>query len=137
SGARLQVPALVIGPGPYAEGLARALGLAHVEPDRVQRIEGNPVEGVRLPDGVREARLVALAAPPAPAFELARQAGAAARCAGHGSPVQRDDPGRCAHGPFTGRAAGDVRGRVGPAAAEDGHRLAQALLRARSSTTAS
>jgi len=129
SGARLQVPAIVVGAGDHAAGLARALGLELVDPELVERIEGNPVERVRLPDGERECRIVALAAPPAPAFELARQAGAAVRWDGAGFAVQRDAAGRCATQPWALWAAGDACGHQGAAAADDGRRVAQALLR--------
>jgi sarcosine oxidase subunit alpha len=130
SGARLQVPAVVVGTGEHAQALARALDLPLVAPDQVERITGNPVEGLRLVDGERECRLVALAAPPAPAFELARQAGAAVRWDGAGFAVQRDEAGRCVTTPWTVWAAGDACGFVGAAAADDGRRVAQALLRA-------
>lgn len=138
SGARLQVPAVVIGSGAHAEGLARALGLSLVDPVDVERIHGNPVDGLRLRGGgERECRLVALAASPAPAFELARQAGAAVRWDGAGFAIRRDDAGRCigacVDGPWTVWAAGDACGHQGAAAADDGRRVAQALLRAQTS----
>lgn len=137
SGARLQVPAVVVGDGPHAEDLARALGLELVSPTEVERIHGNPVEGVRLRSGERECRIVALAAPPAPAFELARQAGAAVRWDGAGFAIRRDELGRCVaagvDAPWTVWAAGDACGHQGPAAADDGQRVAQALLRTETS----
>lgn len=135
SGARLHAPALVVGAGPHAEDLARTLGLALVDPAQVERIHGTPVEGVRLRDGSeREAQLVALAAPPAPAFELARQAGAAVQWNGAGFAIHRDAHGRCAgprgEAPWTLWAAGQACGLPGAAAADDGRRVAEALLRA-------
>lgn len=130
SGARLEAPAVVVGAGEHAQGLARALGLDLVAPDHVERIRGNPVRALRLRDGEREARIVALAAPPAPAFELARQAGAAVAWDGTGFAVQRDEAGRCVHEPWTVWAAGDVCGFQGAAAADDARRVARALLRA-------
>lgn len=137
SGARLQVPAIVVGTGAHAEGLARALGLDLVDPEEVERIHGNPVEGVRLRSGERACRIVALAAPPAPAFELARQAGAAVAWDGAGFAIRRDDAGRCigsgVDGPEGVWAAGDACGHQGEAAADDGRRVAQALLRAETS----
>jgi sarcosine oxidase subunit alpha len=130
SGARLAVPAVVVGTGAHAAGLARALGLDLVDPDDVVRIEGSPVEGLRLRNGERECRIVALAAAPAPAFELARQAGAAVRWDGAGFAIVRDDVGRCAAEPWTVWAAGDACGYRGAAAADDGRRVAEALVRA-------
>lgn len=130
SGARLGVPAIAVGSGAHAEGLAAALGVPLVHPDDVVRIVGNPVRAVELRQGPRECQLVALCATPAPAFELARQAGAEVRWDGAGFAVQRDALGRCAHAPWTVWAAGDACGHVGPAAAaDDGRRVAQALLR--------
>lgn len=131
SGARLAVPAVVVGPGAHAEALARALDVEAIDPARVEGIEGSPVDGLRLVDGARECRIVALAAPPAPAYELARQAGAALRWDGAGFAVQRDEQGRCVTDPWMVWAAGDVAGYRGPAAAaDDGRRIAEALLRA-------
>lgn len=130
SGARLAVPAVVVGAGEHALGLARALGLELVDPAQIDRILGNPVRGLRVHGGERECQLVALAARPAPAFELARQAGAAVRWDGAGFAVQRDADGRCVHRPWVVWAAGDVCGHQGAAAADDGRRVAQALLRA-------
>ena len=137
SGARLDVPAIVVGTGEHAAGLARALGLPLVEPAQVDRIHGNPVETLRLRDAPeRECQIVALAATPAPAFELARQAGAAVRWDGAGFAVERDEHGRCAGGPWSVWAAGDACGFRGAAAADDGRRVAEALLRAPSSPAA-
>ncbi|MEX1365674.1 MAG: (2Fe-2S)-binding protein [Nannocystaceae bacterium] len=122
--------AVVVGDGDHAASLAAALGVEQVATDRVERIEGSPVEQLRLRDGRRQCRLVALAAPPAPAYELARQAGAAVRWRDGGFAVQRDDDGRCTAKPWTVWAAGDVAGYMGPtAAADDGERVARALLR--------
>jgi sarcosine oxidase, subunit alpha len=135
SGARLEVPAVVVGAGEHAQGLAHALGLDLVPPDHVDRIRGNPIRALRLRDAERDVRIVALAAAPAPAFELARQAGAAVAWDGAGFAVQRDDAGRCAHEPWTVWAAGDVCGFRGAAAADDARRVARALLRAASPST--
>ncbi len=129
SGASLDVPTVVIGDGAHADAMARALEVEAVATARVERIEGNPVDGVRLTEGLRECRLVALAAPPAPAYELARQAGAAVQWDGAGFAVVRDPAGRCVQTPWSVWAAGDVTGYVGPAAAaDDGERVAQAVL---------
>ncbi|MCX4245925.1 2Fe-2S iron-sulfur cluster-binding protein [Paraliomyxa miuraensis] len=137
SGARLRAPAVVIGAGAHAQALARALDRPCIDPAAVERIEGSPVEAVRMRDGSAcEARLVALAAPPAPAYELVRQAGASVRWDGHGFAIVRDQAGRCALGPWTVWAAGDVCGHQGLAAGDDGRRVAQALLAASSSSSA-
>lgn len=129
SGARLgEGDVVVIGEGAYAAGLAEALHAEHMEPDRVERIEGSPVEELRLRDGRRSCRLVALAPAPAPAYDLARQAGAAVRWSEGGFAVVRDDSGRCVEAPWGVWAAGDVTGYMGPAAAaDDGTRVATAL----------
>ncbi|MEM7158966.1 MAG: 2Fe-2S iron-sulfur cluster-binding protein [Myxococcota bacterium] len=127
--AQLKVEAVVIGKGTYAQGLADALAAQLVAPEDVESIEGNPVDSVRLSDGKRSARLVALAAPPAPAFELARQAGARVRWDGGGFAVEIDDLGRCLTEPWLVWAAGDVTGYKGnTAAADDGERIARSLL---------
>jgi len=132
SHARLAVPAIVVGRGLHAQQLAEQLGVEAIDPDRVDRIEGSPVEALRLRDGTRACQLVAFAAPPAPAYDLARQGGAALRWNGAGFGVQRDDAGRCISSPWTVWAAGDVTGYLGPQlAADDGRRVAQALLRHR------
>ena len=128
SNAQLQVEAIVIGKGDYAQGLADALAAQLVDPQEVEGIVGNPVEGVRLRDGKRSARIVALAAPPAPAYELARQAGARVQWDGGGFAVECDDLGRCLTEPWVVWAAGDVTGYKGNDAAEDGERVAQSLL---------
>jgi sarcosine oxidase subunit alpha len=135
SGARLEVPAIVVGTGEHAHGLARALGVDLVHPQHVERIGGNPVERVRVRGDDRECRIVALAAPPAPASELARQAGAAVRWDGAGFAVQRDADGRCTTEPWVVWAAGDACGYRGAAAADDGRRVARALLREPSATS--
>ncbi|MCA9708480.1 MAG: (2Fe-2S)-binding protein [Myxococcales bacterium] len=130
SQARLQVPAVVVGPGAHARRLAEALGVEVFEPDEVVGIEGSPVEALRVRRGLRACRLVALAAWPAPAYDLARHAGAALRWDGAGFAVERDALGLCATEPWTVWAAGDVAGYLGDAAADDGRRVAEALLRA-------
>jgi sarcosine oxidase subunit alpha len=90
------------------------------------------VEGVRTREGrALPCGLVAVAAPPAPASELARQAGARVRWDGAGFAVAREESGRC--GRF-GRAqlwaAGDVCGWQDPALARtDGERVAREIVR--------
>lgn len=134
SRARLRIPTVVVGSGDYAQRMGQALGVDVVDPARVEQIEGSPVQGLRLVDGTRECQLVALAAPPAPAYDLARQAGASLRWNGAGFAVRRDDGGRCVTAPWTVWAAGEVAGlRFAPgdtAAADDGQRVAEALLAA-------
>ncbi len=88
-------PAVVVGAGFWADELERALGLAAPEapPVRAFRVAAGDLVDVRGTGGVRavtvrdpaaglltrEAAVVALALPGAPAFELAAQAGAATR----------------------------------------------------------
>jgi sarcosine oxidase, subunit alpha len=138
----LAVPCLVVGEGDLAELAAETLGVERVEPERIDRIEGGrAVTAVRLLDGRRlPCRLVALAPRPAPASELARQAGARVRWSEGGFAVQRDAEGRCVGpnlGPDLGGApwalwaTGDVCGWMGPHAAErDGRRIGGAVARA-------
>ena len=123
----LAVPAVVIGSGAPAREAADALGSERVEPDAVERIEGHrAVQAVRLREGRRIAcRVVALAPLPAPASDLARQAGARVRWDGAGFAVVRDDAGRCASGPkWDLWAAGDVCGWIGP---DEAHRDGSAV----------
>lgn len=133
-GVELAVPCVVVGEGPVASAAAEALGGVSVAPADVERIEGHrSVRAIRLRDGRRIAcRLVALAAPPAPASELAQQAGAEVRWDGAGFAVVRDDAGRAATGlPWRLWAAGDVCGYVGPRGAErDGRTVGEAVAQA-------
>lgn len=129
-------PAVVVGSGPAAEACARALRTEAIAPDAVETVLGrNRVEGIRLRDRKVECGVVAMAASPAPAYELARQAGATVRWNGAGFAVQRDEAGRCrTDGPWTLWAAGDVCGFMGPdAAADDGRRVARSILGAAAS----
>lgn len=134
------VPVVVIGEGDHAREHAEALGARWVAPDRVAAIEGRSrVEVVALRDGERIAcGLVALAADPAPATELARQAGARVRWDGRGFALERDADGRCLteapphdRDPWTLWACGEVAGATGLAAATtDGERVARAIAHA-------
>ncbi len=125
-------PVVVVGKGPVAERAAEALEARRLAPADVRRIGGRGrVEHVVIEGGERiDARLVALAPTPAPASDLAAQAGAAVRWDGGGFAVVRDERGRArTSGPWTLWAAGDVAGWMGPArAAEDGHRVARSVL---------
>lgn len=126
----LAVPAAVVGTGAVAEHAAAQLGCPRFAPDQVQRIRGGDrVEALELRDGTHRCELVALAPAPAPAHELAAQAGARLRFDGAGFAVARDGQGRCqTDGAFDVWACGDVTGHVGPeAAARDGRRVAEAL----------
>jgi sarcosine oxidase, subunit alpha len=130
----LAAPAVVIGRGSHAELVGRVLDVEVLEPSDIERIEGRrAVTGVRLRDGRRIAcRLVALAATPAPASDLPRQAGAQVRWHDGGFAVRRDDDGRCTRSPsWTLWATGDVCGWMGPQEAErDGRRIGAAVLAA-------
>jgi sarcosine oxidase, subunit alpha len=131
SGTQLAVPCVVVGEDSVAREAARALGVDAFDPAEVERIDGHrSVTGLRLRDGRRIAcRLVALAAAPAPASELARQAGARVRWSEGGFAVERDETGRCtATGPWQLWAAGDVCGTMGPdEARRDGRRIGNAV----------
>jgi sarcosine oxidase subunit alpha len=133
-GAAPAEPVVVIGDGEPAIGCARALEAERIDvADVVEILGASQVEGVRLRDRTIDCGLVALAAPPAPAFELARQAGAELRWDGGGFAVAREDTGRCvlaagARSPWTLWACGDVCGWMGAAAAaEDGARIGRAI----------
>lgn len=101
TGRSLLARVVVIGEGPRAAGLATALSAELVAPARVRKLVGaRKVKAVALEDG-RSLRcdLVALALEPAPAFELAAQAGARVRFTGAGFAPICDDDGRIAAGP--------------------------------------
>lgn len=89
-GLRPTVPVAVVGAGPWAARLLDALddATAVAEADLVEILGRSRVKGVRVRGGRGDARLacglVALALPPAPAFELAGHAGGAPRFTGHG-----------------------------------------------------
>lgn len=126
----LAVPAVVVGDGPEATALARALGAERIaEADVVAVLGGSRVEAIATKRGKLDAGVVAIAAPPAPASELARQAGARVAWNGAGFPVVRDDDGRCARAGWTVWACGEVAGVPADAATDDGARVAAAIAR--------
>lgn len=86
SGRASRARVLVLGEGPRAEALARELGAERVDPARVRKLVGaRRVKAAQLDDGRSlPCDLVALAPEPAPAFELAAQAGARLRWSGAG-----------------------------------------------------
>jgi sarcosine oxidase subunit alpha len=113
TGRRPAGPVIVIGTGASAESLTRQLGATLVAPEAVRRIVGRRrVKAVETTRGRLTARLVALAPEPAPAFELAAQAGAALRWTGAGFAPICDVDGR-----VTLRAEDHPLGEAPPAAA--------------------
>ncbi|WP_293269359.1 hypothetical protein [Nannocystis sp.] len=95
TGRALAGPVVVIGAGAAARAHADALGAALVGPDEVRRIVGRRrVKAVETATARLPARLVALAPEPAPACELAAQAGAALRWTGSGFAPICDPDGR-------------------------------------------
>lgn len=110
--ASLSCPVLVVGTGALARSAAASLGCRLVDPKTVATIfGGSEVEGLQLKDQRVRARLVALAPTPSPAYELARQGGAATQWNGHGFSVVRDETGRCgSDGPWTAWVSGDAAG---------------------------
>lgn len=121
---------VVIGAPDEAEPHARAWGCEHVAPDDVEAIVGGGrVEAIATRRGKLAAHLAVLAPPPAPASELARQAGCAVAWDGRGFPVVRDADGRAGGGPWTVWACGQVAGVPAAASADDGERIAAAILR--------
>lgn len=91
---------VVVGDGPRAEQLAGALAAERVAPAQVRKLLGaRRVKGVQTVDGrVLRCDLVALAPDPAPAFELAAQAGAPVTFTGAGFAPVCDPHGRIAAG---------------------------------------
>lgn len=147
TGRTLAVPVVVIGSGAEAEAHAAALSARLVAPAEVVRIAGRRrVKAVETTKGRLACRLVALAPDPAPAFELAAQAGVQVRWTGAGfAPVcaadgraelrRQDHPlghgERPAEPPWTVWIAGEVRGDCSPAdAPASGRAVATAILQA-------
>jgi len=144
---KLEAKVIVVGEGEHAQALADELDAQLVAAQHVRRITGADAgDGIELTDGHVPCGLVALAPIPAPAHELAAQAGAQLSFDGHGfavvtgpngeveaAPPEDLTPGeRPAHPPWTLWACGDLCGWRGPkAAAADGAALAAALLRHR------
>lgn len=149
TGRRLSARVVVIGEGARAELLAATLAAERVAPARVRKLLGaRRVKGVQLDDGrILRCDLVALAPDPAPAFELAAQAGApivftgagfapvcdhdgriAAGLAGH--PLEAADAQTAAPPPWTLWAVGELAGATTPAEIRaSAERCAAALLR--------
>ncbi|MDC0722702.1 2Fe-2S iron-sulfur cluster-binding protein [Nannocystis bainbridge] len=101
TGRRLDARVVVIGEGARAELLAGTLAAERVAPAQVRKLLGaRRVKGVQLVDGrTLRCDLVALAPDPAPAFELAAQAGAPIQFTGAGFAPVCDADGRIAAGP--------------------------------------
>lgn len=147
SGRKLAAPVVVIGEGAAAESLARALAARLVAPADALRIAGRRrVKAViTRSSGKLACELVALAPDPAPAYELAAQAGVEVRWTGAGFAPACDAAGRArlravehplgsreppAPPPWTVWIAGELRGDVGvDEAAASGRSVAAAILR--------
>lgn len=101
TGRKSSARVVVIGEGARAELLASTLAAERVPPARVRKLIGaRRVKGVQLEDGkILRCDLVALAPDPAPAFELAAQAGAPIHFTGAGFAPVVDADGRIAAGP--------------------------------------
>ncbi|WAS97870.1 2Fe-2S iron-sulfur cluster-binding protein [Nannocystis punicea] len=101
TGRRLTARVVVIGEGARAEHLAGLLAAERVAPARVHKLLGaRRVKGVQLDDRrILRCDLVALAPDPAPAFELAAQAGAPIHFTGAGFAPVCDADGRIATAP--------------------------------------
>lgn len=122
---------VVVGDDDFAGEMARRLESRLVASSDVKGIVGSDrVRGIETKTGRIDCRFVAVAAPPAPAHELAVMSGARTHFDGSGFAVVRDDEGRCGelHDAQVW-AAGDLCGYVGPhAAADDGLRVARAII---------
>ncbi len=95
TGRRPHGPVVVIGSGAQASADAQARGATVVAPEAVRKIVGRRrVKAVDTVNGRLPARLVALAPAPAPASELAAQAGAALQWNGDGFAPVCDADGR-------------------------------------------
>lgn len=127
----LAAPGVVIGEPEYADPIAARLGAERIAPADVRAVlGGGRVEAVATAEGKREIGWVGLAAAPAPVSELARQLGARVAWNGGGFAIVRDELGRCADGPWSAWACGEACG-VGPdGAADDGERVAEAIVAA-------
>jgi sarcosine oxidase subunit alpha len=148
---RIAGPCVVVGEGEWAQRCCDELDalrsstapkIVLVAPEQIERAVGRErIESLLCRNGRITCALLAVAAAPAPAHELAAQAGARLGFDGLGFAVVRDDNLGC--GSLGGTrlwAAGDVCGWLGPeSAARDGERVGKALLaacRASSSATA-
>jgi sarcosine oxidase subunit alpha len=137
-------PAVVVGTATRAQALADALGSQWLPVAEVKSIGGSGrVEHIVTQAGKLECDVVALAAPPAPVGELARQAGARVRWNGEGFPIERDADGRCAtvatgHGePFVVWACGRAAGVRDADVDSDGAHVAESVLAALSGASGS
>lgn len=147
TGRTLATTCVVIGAGEQAAALAEGLALDRLDPRSVRRLVGRRrVKAVELQDGTRRrCDLVALAPDPAPAFELAAQAGAPLRYTGAGFAPVCDGAGRVsaraaehplgpddappAPSPWTLWAVGELAGAApGAPALASASRCAEALL---------
>ncbi|MFO7566096.1 MAG: (2Fe-2S)-binding protein [Enhygromyxa sp.] len=141
--ARINGRCVVVGEGPWAETQRELLdGLRSpaapkvelVEPETIERaLGGDRLETLECRGRKLSCALLAVAAAPAGAHELAAQAGLPLRFAGSGFAIVRrlEDPDFGSCGELGGTrlwAAGDLCGFMGPAAAaEDGRRVAEAV----------
>jgi sarcosine oxidase subunit alpha len=142
--ARIAGSCVVVGEGEWAQRCrdeldelrsSEAPKVELVEPELIERAHGGErVEALICRNARHSCALLAVAAPPAPAHELAAQAGAPLHFDGSGFAITREEPGRARCGELGGTqlwAAGDVCGWQGPeAAARDGARVAAAILEA-------
>lgn len=138
--ARINGRCLVVGEGPWAAAQRDALdslrspeapSVELIDPAEIERaVGGERIEALECRSGRLSCALLAVAAPPAPAHELAAQAEVPLRFDGSGFAIVREGDGRC--GSLGGTrlwAVGDACGFVGPAAAaRDGQRVAEAVL---------
>lgn len=108
----LEADAVVVGDGALAKAAAAALGCPVIAPAAVTEVEGSSrVEAVCTADKRHRVSLVALAPRPSPAYELARQGGAAVHWDGGGFAVRRDADGRCdSRGPWVAWVCGGAAG---------------------------
>jgi len=137
--ATLDAPVVVVGDGDHARACAQALGagvIAIVPSEDAVGVRGSTaVRGLRTRQANHACRLVAVAAPPAPASDLAAMTDVCVRFDGAGFALEVDEHGRCrtrpraeydAPLPWTAWAAGDVTGYRLPAAAHsDGVRVGE------------
>ena len=129
TGTELACDAVVVGDPLVAAPLAARLRVPVLAPDEVTAIlGGSRVEAIATASGKRDVGCVALAAPPAPASDLARQAGAKVAWSDGGFAIVRDDDGRCGDGPWQLWACGEVCGVSPEAAEDDGERVARAIV---------
>jgi sarcosine oxidase subunit alpha len=142
--ARIDGPCVVVGEGEWAQRCCDELDALRssdapkiplVAPEQIERAVGRErIESLLCRNGRISCALLAVAAAPAPAHELAAQAGAPVRSLGIGNElgfaVVRDDKLGCGRlGGTRLWAAGDVCGWLGPqAAAADGERVGKAVL---------